>query len=388
MNQFLHKKTNFTFPFSQNFIKFTAFVVFTFKVVGSFGADKPQIEFAKLQISQKSYKAAISTLNNYITENPKDVDALYWRAFAFYKDKQYEIAEIKFNEVLKINPNYVPALETLGIMCYEKKDYATAVRYFNSIIAGNDTSREYYNMRGMCYFYNDNYDQAVKDFNRAIKIDSNFYLAINNRGACRYSNQNVAAASMIDLALAEKDFNKAIAINPNFELAYRNRGIVKMLMDSLDVAYKDLLKATQMDPKDDKAFFYLAKTLFKQKNYTVAIQFYDNAISLINYNPNYYIDRGICKLTMEDFKGARKDFYQTMMISDEAKGRAYYEVARTYAAEDNDKKMTENLEEAGKFKFFVKNYKYFSYMNTDPYFSKYKKDKDFYQLLQRLKFGK
>ena len=50
--------------------------------------------------------------------------------------------------------------------------------------------------------------------------------------------------------------------------------------------------------------------------------------------------------------------------------------------------MFENLEEAGKFKFFVKNYKYFGYMNTDEYFSKYKKDKDYYALLQRLKFGK
>ena len=388
MNQFLHIKRNFSVIFNPYFIRISLVFVFILNLAISYAADKPQIEFAKLQISQKSYKAAISTLNNYITDNPKDVDALYWRAFAFYKDKQFEIAEIKFNEVLKINPNYVPALETLGIMCYEKKDYTTAVRYFNSIIAGNDTSREYYNMRGMCYFYNDNYDQAVKDFNRAIKIDSNFYLAINNRGACRYSNQNVAAASMIDLTLAEKDFNRAIAINPNFELAYRNRGIVKMLMDSLDVAYRDLLKATQMDPKDDKAHFYLAKTLFKQKNYTVAIQFYNNAIDLINYNPNYYIERGICKLEMLDFKGARKDFYQTMMISDESKGRAYYEIARTYAAEDNEKKMFENLEEAAKFKFFVKNYKYFGYMNTDPYFSKYKKDNDFYQLLQRLKFGK
>lgn len=351
-------------------------------------ADKPQIEFAKQQISQKSYKAAISTLNNYLTDNPKDVDALYWRAFAFYKDKQYEIAEIKFNEVLKIKSNYVPALESLAIMNYEKKDYAMAVRYFNSIIAGNDTSREYYNMRGMCYYYNNNYDQAVKDFNRALKIDSTFYLAYNNRGSARYSNQNVAEASMIDLKLAETDFNRAISLKPDFELAYRNRGIIKMYMDSLPVAYNDLLKATQMDPKDDKAHFYLAKVLFKQKNYPIAIQFYNNAIDLVNYNPDYYIDRGICKMEMQDFKAARKDFYQTMMISNDAKGRAYYEVARTYAAEDNQPKMFENLEEAAKFSFFQKNYKYFGYMNTDPYFSKYKKDKDYYQLLQRLKFGK
>nr|MBP6456954.1 tetratricopeptide repeat protein [Chitinophagaceae bacterium] len=165
MNQFLHIKRNFSVIFNPYFIRISLVFVFILNLAISYAADKPQIEFAKLQISQKSYKAAISTLNNYITDNPKDVDALYWRAFAFYKDKQFEIAEIKFNEVLKINPNYVPALETLGIMCYEKKDYTTAVRYFNSIIAGNDTSREYYNMRGMCYFYNDNYDQAVKDFN-------------------------------------------------------------------------------------------------------------------------------------------------------------------------------------------------------------------------------
>ncbi|MFN8284554.1 MAG: tetratricopeptide repeat protein [Chitinophagales bacterium] len=382
---------NYIYFIKNQFVEYARFVIvllFLYGSVNAAAADKPQIQYAKEQIAQKSYKAAISTLNNYLEDYPKDVDALYWRGYAYYKDKQYEIAEIKLNEVLKLNPSYVPALETLAIMSYDKKDYQTAVQYFNSVIHGNDTSKDYYNMRGMCYFYIDNYDQAIKDFNKAIKLDSNFYLAINNRGACRYSNQNIAEASMIDLALAEKDFNKALAIKPDFQLAYRNRGIVKMMMDSLDVAYKDLLKATQMDEKDDKASFYLAKVLFKQKNYPVAIQFYDNAIKIVNYKPEYYIERGICKMTMLDFKAARKDFYQTMMISDEAKGRAYYEVARTYAAEENDAKMFESLEEAAKFKFFVKNYKYFGYMNNDEYFAKYKKDKDFYQLIQRLKFGK
>lgn len=369
-------------------IRYLLFFIFFNISYDTFSKEHPQIEFAKTQISQKSYKAAISTLNGYLLDNPNDVDALYWRAFAYQKDKKYEIAELQLNYVLKLKPNYIPAIESLAILFYDKKDYATAVKYFNSIIAGNDTSKAYYNMRGMSYYYNDNYDQAVKDFNKAIKIDSNFYLAYNNRGSARYSNQNVAEASIIDLKLAEADFNKALSIKPDFELAYRNRGIVKMYMDSLPIAYKDLLYATQLDPKDDKAHFYLGKVLFKQKNYSIALQFYDNAINLINYNPDYYIDRGICKLEMLDFKGARKDFYQTMMISNEAKGRAFYEIARTYAAEDNQKKMFENLEEAGKLKFFVKNYKYFVYMNTDPYFSKYKKDKDYYQLTQRLKFGK
>jgi tetratricopeptide (TPR) repeat protein len=378
--------------FNETFIhlksKFIIGILFLFSFINCFAKDHPQIEFAKDQISQKSYKAAISTLNGYLLDNPNDVDALYWRAFAYSKDKKYDIAEQQLNYVLKLKPNYIPAIESLAILFYEKKDYATAVKYFNSIIAGNDSSKAYYNMRGMSYYYNDNYDQAVKDFNRAISLDTNFYLAYNNRGSARYSNQNIASATMIDLKMAEADFNKALSIKPDFELAYRNRGIVKMYMDSLPVAYKDLLYATQLDTKDDKAHFFLGKVLFKQKNYTIALQFYDNAINLINYNPDYYIDRGICKLEMQDFKGARKDFYQTILINNEAKGRAYYEIARSYAAEDNDKKMFENLEEAGKFKFFVINYKYFNYMNTDPYFSKYKKNKDYYQLLQRLKFGK
>ena len=106
MNQFLLIKRNFFGTLNSNFPKISLVLIFILNLAISYAAVKPQIEFAKQQISQKSYKAAISTLNNYISDNPKDVDALYWRAFAFYKDKQFEIAEIKFNEVLKINSPY------------------------------------------------------------------------------------------------------------------------------------------------------------------------------------------------------------------------------------------------------------------------------------------
>lgn len=347
----------------------------------------PVLKFAIQQASQKYYNQAISTIDNYLSGKPNEVaDAYYWKAYCFFKLENFKAAEENYRLTLKANSKYLPAYEDMGAMYMNQKNYEAAIPFFSSAISISDTNTLLLNSRGMCYYYTDKFELAIKDFNSVIKLDSMNYMAYNNKGSAEYNNQDIAKPHISDLLLAESDFNKALEINPDFQLAYRNRGIVRFYMNNLDLAYKDLLYSTQLDPKDENAHYFLGKLLYKQKNYPIAIQFYDNAIRLANYKSEYYLDRGICKMDMESFSSARADFMKGLLLTNNG-GVFQYHIARSYAAQENMKEAMYALREGKKIGLF-KETKYFSFINKDKYFEKFYKEKAWQDLIDELKFGK
>ena len=61
----------------------------------------PMLEFAKQQVAQEAYYAAISTLDSYLSYNKNDTSALYWKAHRLYKLKTYIAAEDYHRTLLK-----------------------------------------------------------------------------------------------------------------------------------------------------------------------------------------------------------------------------------------------------------------------------------------------
>ena len=344
------------------------------------------LEFAKEQIAQKFYQPAISTINSYLESHKNDTVALYWKAFCFYKLKNFQAANENYTLLLKLHPKCYAAYVDMGNMLVLDKKFDDALPYYNKAVKMNDSDINLFNSRGMCYYYADKFELAIKDFRRVIKLDPNNYIAYNNIGSATYNNQNIAEASVVDLKLAEAQFNKSLELKPDFELANRNRGIVRYHLDKIDEAYNDLLYATQLDPNDESAQYYLGKVLVKQKNYTIAIQFFDNAINLTNYKSEYYLDRGMCKLELENFKSARSDIYKSMQLTNE-RAYAYYQIARTYAAEGEKNNTYTYLREAKKAGLFNDN-RYFGYIAKDKYFVGWAKDEEFKDFMYTLKFGK
>lgn len=369
--------------FSRYLLAFTLLVALCHP---SFSKTNPVLEFAKQQITQKFYLPAISTLNSYLETHPKDVEALYWKGYAFYRTDNYVAAEENYNAVLKLDNKYLPAYEDMAAMYMKKKEYAVALPYFNAAVALHDSDINLFNSRGMCYYYLDKFELAIKDFKAVIKLDPENYLAYNNLGSAEYNNQNIATASVNDLRLAEKEFTMAIKYKPDFELSYRNRGIVRYYLDSLTSSYKDLMYAIQLNPEDDNAHYYLGKLFFKQNNYPIAMQFYDNAIKLANSKAEFYLDRGICKIEMGNYSDARSDFYKGMQKTNDTK-LLEYQTARSFAAEGKKGDVFYALREAKKAGLFM-DPKYYTYISKDKFFAKWSKDKEFYEFLKELKFGK
>ncbi len=346
----------------------------------------PVLNFARQQIEDESYIAAISTLNSFLSTHKNNADGLYWKGFCYYKMENVAAAKENYKLALKYNPRYYPANVEMANINVSEKKYTEALPFFNMALVVHDSDINLIMSRGMCYYYLDKFEMAIKDYKSVIKLDPKNYKAYNNKGSATYNNQNIVEASKLDLQSAEIDFTKSLEIKPDFQLALRNRGIVRFYLDDLDNAYKDLLYASKLDPKDAKAQYYIGKLLFKQNNYIVALQFFDNSIIITNNNSEVYIDRGICKIDMGNINGARTDFYKSNQYSTD-KAYSTYQIARSYAAEGNKKQASTELKEAKKQGLF-NDTKYFNLITNDKYFKVWSKDKEFMDLIYELKFGK
>lgn len=346
----------------------------------------PLLEYAKQQVAQEMYYPALSTLNSYLASYKNDTSALYWKAYCFYKLKNYVAAEDNYLYLLKISPRNFAANVDMGNMYVIQKKYKEALPFFNTAVSMNSNDVTLYNSRGMCFYFNDKFELAIKDFKQAIKLDSSNYKAYNNLGSATYNNQNIANASKIDLVTAEVYFNKAVEIKPDFPMSLRNRGVVRYYLEKNQEAYKDLLAAIQLDPKDENAQYYLGKLLYREKKYTTAIQYFDNAIKLTQDRPEIYIDRGVCYLDMNNIQTAREDFLKAFQLGQD-RGFAAYQLARTYGAVSEKSNAYSYLRDAKKYGMF-NDTRNFAILAGDKYFEEWAKDKDFYELVQELKFGK
>jgi tetratricopeptide (TPR) repeat protein len=348
--------------------------------------EDPVFKYAKQQFEEGYYLAAISTVKGFIASNPNDAEALYLLAKCYTKMDNYVEADNIYAKVLKLKPKFYELYVDMGNTYKHQKRYDLAIEYYTIALNMQDTSTTLLNNRGMCFYYSDNFEQAVRDFNKVIKLDSTNYMAYNNRGSATYNNQNIATASKVDLKRAEKDFTKSIQYKPDFQLPYRNRGIVRYYLDSLQSGYKDLLYAVQLDPADANAHYYIGKILYAQNNFPVALQFFDNAIRLVNNKSDFFLDRGLSKLEMSNFSEAKEDFRMAALINGN-NPLIFYHLARLSAAQEKMQDVIYYLRTAHKLGLFI-DIRYFQYISKDKYFGCYQKDKVFNELIAELKWGK
>jgi len=363
------------------------FCIFTFMSISAFSQTKDEIILlGKNDLLQKQYAPAIQLFTNLYKTDTKDIDGIYWLSYAQTLAGNYEQADKLLKQGIQLKPDYFGFYDVYGQYFFLQNDFDNALLYFNESLKLNPANATSLNTRGMCYNYLGKYDLAFADFNSAILIDSTLAAAYNNRATARYNNQNIAKASLTDLHFALIDLNKCLMLDNNNALAYRNRGIVYFYLDSMFLAKQDLNTAVVLNSADVNAHYFLGKTLYHLDEKESALTQFNKAIQLENYKAEFYMDRGIVLTDLKQFAAARTDFYQAQQISNDFKGIANYQNARSYAAEGNKKQMIVALKAANKVKLFKKYPAIFNEIKQDEYFMKFEKDKDFYDLLQKFKF--
>ncbi len=189
-----------------------------------------------------------------------------------------------------------------GNQAGSRGQFELAVLYYDSALRLYGGSTEYFFSRGQAKELAGNDIGALTDFEAALRVDPENYTAIFKKALIYHKQKNYKQAA--------QDFTFLINNVETFETqaivfkgaSYDEKG--EMIFSGI---------ATLEDMKAD---VYLARALtYEQMGFNTPTRLdFDKAIELNNHEPNYYVQRGLFRLSKEDKEGAERDFRSALEI--------------------------------------------------------------------------
>jgi len=246
--------------------------------------------------------------------------------------KDYEGAMEKYRHATNQSEVASIALGNMGATESDQEHYEQAISLArNGIdrastladrIRGYKVLAAIYSNRGTVEYKHHNYTAAISNYNKAIASSTNLPEAYNNRAA--------AELSLLDFSKALADATISIDLQPSMTAAYINRGLAKYRMGNIKGALVDEDKALELDPVSPDAYCARGTVTGNLADINRAIELnpklvdgYINrgeiergsaqivddtkAIELDPESANAYGDRGLAKLTVMDWEGAKTD---------------------------------------------------------------------------------
>lgn len=167
-----------------------------------------KLEEWKKLLNESKFSEALILLNQFLSENNNNADALFYRAICYRKLEQYQLS----------------------------------INDFNSIIIRINDDASLYSERAVSYYHLKDYTAAVSDLNKAVELEPN--------NPYRYSSRAYIRA-YIDIDGAIKDYEKAIELDPKDDISYNNLGLLQENLGNIRQAQENfkrneaLLKTTE-----------------------------------------------------------------------------------------------------------------------------------------------
>jgi tetratricopeptide (TPR) repeat protein len=156
------------------------FIIVLFLSTGCKDAPADSLDKGKKAIERKDYKAAVTHLTQAIAEDPKNAEAYYARAWAYFNQKQYDKAIADYNEVIRLNPKNEWAYNDRGNCYKEKKDFQRAIGDYTKAIQLNDQAPEIYDNRAIIYRKLGQFPRVLKEHERALKLSPKHPMTLND----------------------------------------------------------------------------------------------------------------------------------------------------------------------------------------------------------------
>ncbi len=127
--------------------------------------------------SGNNSKLAIQYFASAISTDPKNIDALYARAYEYQISDDFDKAIQDYTKIIQIKPEYADAHFNLGYIHYNLDLTKEALKDFEKVIKYAPEDPKGYYMRGLCYESGANDSKALEDFRKALSLRPDYELA-------------------------------------------------------------------------------------------------------------------------------------------------------------------------------------------------------------------
>lgn len=159
-----------------------------------------------------------------------------------------------------------------GLKYIQRGEPSSARRHISRALELDDDSAVAHNAMALLYRYERDPEQEEKHYRQALRADGGYAPAHNNYGILLYSDGRHEEA---------KDHFMAAANNSAYEsrgLAWGNLGQVYQAMGQPDEARQAFIKSVRLNPNQDMAHLRLAELYFKEGNYRLANNYYQQYV--------------------------------------------------------------------------------------------------------------
>lgn len=234
-----------------------------------------------------------------------ELDALGYlqRGIEAHKERNLDEAIKHYTRSIQLKPdNFIltRAYNNRGNAYEGKGKQDLAFEDYSMAIGIDPDNADAYFYRGFIYELKQNSEAALKDYDKVIELNPNHAEAYVYR----------AGMANRDSALVIKDYSKAIELNPHHSYAYTNRAQTYRVMGEIGLAIKDYSTVIELNPNYTLAYVGRAETYMEKSEINLAIADYGKVIELMpdEAQANYYFLRGIARLRIRDWEGAKEDF--------------------------------------------------------------------------------
>ena len=151
--------------------------------------------------NEGEYTAAIEAYNEYLATKPKDIKSLYNRGRAFEELGQVERAKKDFTRILDIDGENLNANLSMGKYWYQKERFPQAINFFDKVIMIDGRVSDAYMLKARSYHQMGEFEEAMESYNLAINFDNKNDEAYLYRGALKVALNQMNGAC--------KDLNRA-----------------------------------------------------------------------------------------------------------------------------------------------------------------------------------
>lgn len=281
---------------------------------------------------------AIDFYTEAIRLDKRHTKALYNRGLAYYVKGKFNKALFDFDRVLALQPDDQEAIEHRARIKFLLKDNDGALSDYTMVVSQNPNCILHVN-RGIVHLEKKQFELALEDFEAALGYDSNDQEALNGQGDVYYAFQQYDKALICyqkALELNPEDartlnnqanvykklgrksqalatYDKAIHAASNTNI-YVNRGFYALEQGNIKQALADCEKASQLDYRNDKAYYGIGLACIQMARYERANENLEKAIELNNTTPDYFTQKGIAAFHLNQLEEAKDHFEYALQL--------------------------------------------------------------------------
>lgn len=316
-----------------------------------------KINLARYQLDIRKFEDCINTCEDIIKIEPRNFDAIYYRAVALFNTDHLSKALDGFEECLDIYQydisSYVYKIRILLKYCeYDKVN--KLFEFLDKQGIGSDALTFYKTKMD----YEKEVIEASKKSKDEDEIDYSYYIELYEDLLSNYKNEKSDIddpiplyIEMANLYICTGEYKRSLAVLKNVHekdknnvevyecmaICFENLGETKAAIES----YKRILI---LCPDHREANIKLAVLYDKQENYNEAIKYHSKQLD-ITKSIQGLLDRGLVYLKMSELESARKDFKEAVKMNP-YNPISYNYLGVTYLYDDNYEEALKAFEKA------------------------------------------